>query len=161
MVMANCALHHVAKSCCSLDLQNEAENLLMKNYIAFFLAASVVLSAGAAPAPRPVLGPGVNAPDYKLTAPKEASWPAKLVGKWKAAEDRSAGTAGGVLTLNKDKTLSLQPDGMYELRGYWYVKDGKLTFDTPVQVVSSSYTLSTSGVLTIQYSNGMRQTFKR
>lgn len=105
-----------------------------------------------------VLGPGVNAPAYKLTAPKEATWPARLAGEWRG-QANEAGVISGVMLLNPDRTMELRPTGMYVLKGYWYaLAPNKLEFDTPLQKVEATYALD-GHTLVLTYSNGLQQTF--
>ena len=126
------------------------------------VALAVFLPAVAQPAgaPKAIIAPGVNAPAYKLQAPKGAAWPRALQGVWVSEADPAQGTLAGSLTLGKDAALALKPEAMYELRGFWYVVQNTLVFDTPVQKVSMAYVLQ-GQTLTIDYGNGLKQVFKR
>lgn len=107
-----------------------------------------------------VLAPGVNAPDYALSAPEGAAWPANMQGIWQASANAVQGTQGGLLALNEDKTVMLKPEGMYELRGYWFVHNDQLVFDTPLDTVFSRFSLDNDDShLTLTFSNGTQQEF--
>jgi hypothetical protein len=136
----------------------------MKTYITVLgLALSAVAFSATAQAPSNVIGPGINHPMYALQATPDAAWPKELVGTWQGAEDLSRGIPAGKIVLTGSKQVSIEPEGMYVLKGYWFARPGgKLVFDTPVDKSEASYELKDKGkTLSLTFSNGMTQVLQR
>ena len=136
----------------------------MKTFITILgLAISSVAFNASAQGQNNVIGPGINHPKYELQASADATWPKELVGTWRGAEDVMRGVPPGKIVLTGSKEVSIEPEGMYILKGYWFARPGgKLVFDTPIDKSEARYELKNKGnTLTLTFANGVTQILQR
>lgn len=88
---------------------------------------------------------------------------ARLPGLWRS-DDTAGGSTPGYLEFSRDGRVALAPDFHPPVFGRYTAKDGWLDI-----TISSSgenraqmhYVFGNAGELTLEYENGMRQTFRR
>ena len=95
-------------------------------------------------------------PLLALASPKE------VVGVWKS-DDIAGGASAGVMTLKKDGTAILAPEGIAAVKGHY--KADKLFVDITIPgmgVSTFSYTLDNKNtVMRVRYADGLTQTFNK
>lgn len=85
---------------------------------------------------------------------------AQLVGSWVSTQ-HAGGVDPGVLKLENNGVVRLQPQDLPAMQGYWYLRAGHLWFYVPSAGTSEMAYEFKAGQLVLHYSNGLVQTFHR